>query len=253
MSRSIWTPCGGASNQRPLSVEPWRVVESQHVNSTRKLVDSDEEQGLLEELIDSVKPPAPAGPGFRGLHYLLFTPFRHPPLRDGSRFGTRFEPGIFYASLEKQTAFAEVAYYRLLFFEGTSADLGLISVELSAFQSAVRTTAGVDLTRKPFEAHTDEISSRTRYDTSQRLGREMRETGVIAFLFRSARDPGRGTNLGLFHPAFVRKRPRTPEGWLCNASIERVELRSRNPLSSERHRFLREDFLVDGLLPAPAA
>ena len=88
MPSSIWTRCAGRSSLRPLSGRAWRVVESQHLFSTRKLVDSDAEQALLEELIEEVKPPTgvPAG-----LHYLLFTPFRYPPLRHGSRFGTRAE------------------------------------------------------------------------------------------------------------------------------------------------------------------
>ena len=77
MSSSIWTRCAGDSELRPLRLSPWRVVESQHQVSTRKLVDSADEQALLEELIDGAKPPDLT----RGrLHYLLFTPFRYPPL-----------------------------------------------------------------------------------------------------------------------------------------------------------------------------
>ena len=35
-----------------------------------------EEQGLLEELLESSKPPLPRDAEFLGLHYLLATPFR---------------------------------------------------------------------------------------------------------------------------------------------------------------------------------
>src|SRR6185436_5312824 len=117
MSFSIWTRCAGGSELRTLRLSPWRVVEAQHQVSTRKLVDSTEEQILLEELIDSVKPPDITS---GRLHYLLFTPFRYPPLPHGSRFGGRHERGIWYGSLELRSAFAEVAYYRLLFIEGSS-------------------------------------------------------------------------------------------------------------------------------------
>src|SRR3954463_15070833 len=110
MSSSIWTRCAGDSEIRPLDVSPWRVVEAQHQLSTRKLVDSAEEQMLLEDLIERSKPPATAG---TRLHYLLATPFRYPPLRHGSRFGSRFVRGIWYGSETRRTAFAEVAYYRL--------------------------------------------------------------------------------------------------------------------------------------------
>ena len=89
MSPSIWTRCAARCKPRTITLIAFRVVESQHVVSTRKLVDSGEEQALLEELVDRVKPPLPSDPELRRLHYLLSTPFRHPPLRYGSRFGTR--------------------------------------------------------------------------------------------------------------------------------------------------------------------
>ena len=107
MSSSIWTRCAGASEVRPLRLSPWRAVEAQHQVSTRKLVDSVEEQILLEELIERAKPPDVT---HGKTHYLLATPFRYPPLRYGSRFGGRHERGIWYGSETRGTAFAEVAY-----------------------------------------------------------------------------------------------------------------------------------------------
>src|SRR5688500_4494435 len=110
MSSSIWTQCAGESRLRELRREPWRAVESQHQVATRKLVDSDAEQQVLEDLIESAKPPLRTT---GHLHYLLFTPLRYPPLRYGSRFGTHHEPGIWYGSETIRAVFAEVAYYRL--------------------------------------------------------------------------------------------------------------------------------------------
>lgn len=57
MSSSIWTLCAGESEIAPLALDAWRAVEAQHQVATRKLVDSDAEQQLLEEMIDTVKPP----------------------------------------------------------------------------------------------------------------------------------------------------------------------------------------------------
>src|SRR2546429_7726835 len=62
MSTTIWTRCGGKSNFRELALDAWRVVEAQHMVATRKLVDSDEEQAMLESLIERAKPPARQGP-----------------------------------------------------------------------------------------------------------------------------------------------------------------------------------------------
>ena len=91
MSSNIWTRCAGDSEIRALRLSPWRVVEAQHQVSTRKLVDSVDEQILLEDLIERVKPADQT----RGRwHYLLATPFRYPPLRHGSRFAGRHERGI---------------------------------------------------------------------------------------------------------------------------------------------------------------
>ncbi len=53
MSSSIWTQCAGDSRLCSLQLDAWRVVESQHHVSTRKLVDTLDEQALLEELIDT--------------------------------------------------------------------------------------------------------------------------------------------------------------------------------------------------------
>ena len=89
MSQSIWTRCGDASSLRSFEGDAWRVVESQQLIGMRKLVDSAAEHELLEELIDGAKPSPRREPEFDGVHYLLATSFRYPPLRYGSRFGVR--------------------------------------------------------------------------------------------------------------------------------------------------------------------
>ena len=43
MTTSLWKRLRGEEHVRRLTSTPWRVVEAQHVISTRKLVDSDEE------------------------------------------------------------------------------------------------------------------------------------------------------------------------------------------------------------------
>src|SRR5258708_35125880 len=68
MSSSIWTRCAGDSELRALRLTPWRVVEAQHQLATRKLVDSAEEQVVLEDIIEASEPPTG---GHARLHYLL--------------------------------------------------------------------------------------------------------------------------------------------------------------------------------------
>jgi len=252
MSPSIWTRCAGHSEIRRLAGRFRRVVEAQFRNSTRKLVDSDDEQRALEELLD-VKAKLPVPAGFEGLHYLLYTPFRHPPLRHGSRFGTRGERGILYAARELPTVFAEVAYYRLLFLEGTAALLSPIQVELTVFSFRIAAQRGVDLTVEPFRAFEERISSPVSYADSQRLGLEMREAGVQTCLYVSARARGRATNIAVFENVFRPPRPLDEERWTCTAARERVEFRAQRLVGKEEtHAYERRQFLVNGKLPAPA-
>jgi len=231
------------------------VVESQHLISTRKLVDSDEEQQKLEELIESAKPERRSEPKAKSqpLHYLLFTPFRYPPLRYGSRFGKRTEPSLWYGAESPRTAFAELAYYRLLFLEGTEADLSPLTVEVSLFQATLESERAIDLTDEPFADHSDVIGSPIEYGEAQKLGAAMRRSDVVFFRYRSARDIEGGTNVGVFTPeAFSRPRPSTPQSWFCVATREGVEVIKKDVFRRRSHRFPRSDFEVDGALPSPA-
>jgi hypothetical protein len=250
MSPSIWTRCAAPFSRLAGSFR--RVVESQFVNSTRKLLDSDAEQAVLEELLDTrAKLPVPMG--FENLHYLLYTPFRHPPLRNGSRFGTRGERGILYGAQDLPTAFAEVAYYRLLFLEGTAAQLGTVQVDLTAFRFGIAAARAADLTRPPFSKFEAEISSKVDYRAAQQLGREMREAGAQCCLFVSARAVPRGINLAVFDNVFSPARPSGEERWSCATSRARVELKTSTLLGeSTTISFERAQFEVDGKLPAPA-
>ena len=233
-----------------MRADPWRVVEAQHRSSTRKLVDTLEEQALLEDLIERVKP---ATSHTLQLHYLLSTPFRYPPLRHGTRFSSRYDRGVWYGSETQGTALCEVAYYRLLFLEGTEADLSTLVVQLTAFRVRVRTQRGIDLVEPPFAAHKRTISSRTNYAATQALGAAMREAGVEFFRYTSARDPEGGTNVAVFTPkVFGTAAPRNFETWECLANKQIVEFSKSDYFSRESLSFRRSDFLVKGVLPSPA-
>ncbi len=250
MSSSIWTRCAGESELRDLALEPYRVVESQHQVATRKLVDSNAEQAVLEDLIETAKPPDPTA-GRK--HYLLATPFRYPTLRYGSRFGTSHERGIWYGSETLRPAFAETAYYRLLFLEGTAADLGTLEIPLTVFQVKARTGRGIDLTESPFNTHRKVMASKTEYAATQALGSAMRAAGVEVFRYWSARDSEGGVNVGIFTwKAFGRSRPHNLANWHCAASRERVEMHKRDYFKRVVYAFSRKEFLVNGELPMPA-
>lgn len=250
MSSDIWTRCAGSSEIKPLIADPWRVVEAQHQISTRKLVDSDAEQAVLEEVLERYKPAFERPALF---HYLLFTPFRYPPLPHGSRFGTRRETGIWYGAEELSAAFAEVAYYRLLFLEGTDAGLAPLSAELTAYQVPLRTQRGVDLTAAPFTRYRSLLASKTSYAATQPLGTAMRSAGVEAFRYQSARDAAGSVNVGVFGPAaFAARRPRGLQTWRSFATRDHVEFSRRDYFHRGTFRYERAEFVVDGGLPHPA-
>jgi hypothetical protein len=226
MSSNIWMLCEGASRLRALRLEAWRVVEAQHEVSTRKLVSSVAEQELLEEMVERVKPPAVSA-GRRGLqlHYLLTTPFRYPPLKQGSRFGTRAERGIWYGAEELRTALAEVAHYRMRFIQSSHAELGVVSSALTAFTISMRTVKrGMDLVSPPFDAFRGDIAHPDSYAATQPLGRAMRDAGVELWRWPSARDADGGVCVGAFTPAvFGALKPKLFETWYCSADRSRVD------------------------------
>lgn len=78
----------------------------------------------------------------------------------------------------------------------------------------------------------------------------MRQAGIEAFEYLSARDPRRGLNLALFTPAaFAERRPTGLDEWLCETRGDRVTYYSRH--GGGIRDFPLEAYLLDGALPAP--
>jgi RES domain-containing protein len=198
MSLRIWTPDELSSEARRLAGVCWRAVEAQHQVSTLKLVDSIEEQALLENLIEQTKSSVP--PECRHLDYLLATPFRYDtPYPRGSRFRRPGKTlGVFYASEEPETAVAEMAFYRLLFFaESPGAPWPTNAGEYTAFSASYRTRRGLDLTRPPVDANSAHWTDPTDYSACQNLADAARAAEIQILKYMSARDPGRRINVAL--------------------------------------------------------
>ena len=219
--------------------------------ATNSLVRTLAEQALLEDLIEASKPKLP-GPAI-GLHYLLATPFRYPPLPWGSRFGRRFEPSLFYAARSVDTVLAECAYYRFVFWSGMAEPPATpLDTRHTLFSAAIATSRGLQLQQAPFDEFADGLRDRRFYGATQALGSAMREAGVEAFEYRSARDPLQGLNAALFTPdALATSKPDILDEWLCQTTAGRVSYYSR-PGGGIRE-FSLDTFLVDGELPLPAA
>lgn len=232
MSSITWTPRAVASEARPCERALWRAVEAQHIASTTRLVDDLGEQVLLEDILEQSKPALPEEA--RGLHYLLSTPFRYPPLARGSRFRSAADPGVFYGAREQRTACAELGYWRWRFLMDSPGLTDIGPVPQTVFQVNVGTTA-VDLRRKPFSRHARRWADPDHYDATQQLARAVREARLGLILYQSVRDPGKGECGALLTPrGFARpRRPVAQQTWFL--TINRSA--SAWQRDGERHEF----------------
>ncbi len=227
-----------------------RIVENQEQKVTLSLTDSLAEHDVLEALLEASKPPAGSHTGLARFDYLLGTPWRYPPLKWGSRFGRRFEPSLFYGSLGNQALFAEAAYYRLVFFDGMQTPFReRVISQFTVFEALYRSESGFDLSLPPFARHEAILRDKVSYLPCQCLGSVLRQKGIEAILYLSARTPGDAFNVALFKPDALRSRKhRNPRHGLAETRFEGVSFRFGN----EVLEYPREGFLVEGRLPIPA-
>ncbi len=178
-------------------MKAWRAVEAQHVVATMRLVDSLQEQRVLEELLEGNKPPVPLQA--RQKHFLLTTPFRYRP-KHGSRFRRPDAAGVWYGAATIRTACAEVAYWRWRFLMDSE---GLRTTELltehTVFCAEVHGPA-LDLQREPWLQSASFWTAPNDYTATQDLAAQARQQGVQWISYSSVRDMG-GTCAGVFDPA----------------------------------------------------
>ena len=213
------------------------MVEHQHTASTRKLVNTQAEQDVLEALLEESKPPFP--PGTEALHYLLKTPFRYKNPH-GSRFRAPNDPrGVFYASDQVCTALAETAYYRLRFFSDAP-DMTLPRQEhkLTAFSVMYRARKEIDLTVGAFAANRDAWTARHDYSATQQLAQTAIEAGIESIRYESVRDVEHGMNVALLTPfLFKYKKPSLEQTWYMH--ISEIEVcAARSGAKEKEQRFV---------------
>jgi RES domain len=207
LSEAVWDETWFTTSTRQRQVQAWRGVEAQHIVATMRLVDSLDEQALLETLLERSKPPLPAaapkaskGPraskaaqaapaAMAPPHYLLTTPFRYRP-QHGSRFRRAGTLGVWYGAETLQTACAEVGYWRWRFLMDSA---GLQNQELltehSFFQAQIEGQA-IDLTAKPWRAARKHWMAPMNYNPTQALADAARTRGVQWLRYASVRQAG---------------------------------------------------------------
>ena len=207
------------------------------------LVDTLEEQALLEQILDDSKPAIP--PECRHLHYLLFTPFRYAASHPiGSRFRRPgLTPGVFYASLKEETAVAELAFRRLLFFaESPATPWPENAAEYTAFSVAFASRKSIDLTRAPFDRDAAKWIDPTDYAACQDLADTARESGIQALRYQSARADG--LNIAVLScAAFSAAAPAERHVWRIHFGA--MGIRALGDLPEQRLAFDRGAFARD--------
>lgn len=214
MALPIWIPDALRSEPRPCERVYWRCVEAQHIVSTLQLVDTLDEQRLLEDILEETKPPVPED--CAGLHYLYMTPFRYGLYPNGSRFRRAGQtPGVYYVSETPETAVIETAFHLLHFYaDSPQTPFPAQPSEHTAFDVPVRASAAIDLMEKPFSDASDLWMAPSDYDPCQRLEEAARAEGVDLIRYASVRDPEHRPNAAVLTcAAFGVKAPTQFQSW----------------------------------------
>jgi hypothetical protein len=208
---------------RPGRATVHRVVETQYLASTLRLVDSAEAQAVLEAALEGSKPPIP--PDCARLDYLLYTPFRYPPTPWPSRFRGPSDPGVFYAAERDRTALAEVAHWRLKVLLDAVDLTGLDPTAHTLFTVAIEAvTADASQLHPP--ARRRAVLDPDDYTAAQAWGRDARASGFGAIRYPSVRDRPAGVCWAVLTPASFRSGPTLQSNWLIRVTREGACCRS---------------------------
>lgn len=203
-----------------ISLDLWRAVEAQHRVSTMVLVDTLDEQALLERLLEESKPALPEGRDV--LHWLLFTPFRYPPLPSGSRFRGPGDPGVFYGADLQRTACAELGYWRWRLLTDSPALDSIGPMQQTLFKTPVRALS-IDLQRPPLSTQRKLWTDRSDYSHCQDLARKVRGAGIQMIRYESVRDVQPAScSAVLSHTAFAANSPTDNQTWTLAVFRHRV-------------------------------
>ncbi|MCF6776419.1 RES family NAD+ phosphorylase [Thiotrichales bacterium 19X7-9] len=228
-----------------------RIVESKELQGTQELVDTLDEQSVLETLIESSKPIIPIK--MKDYHYLLYTPFRYPPLKHGSRFGTANEPSLFYGSLNELTCMCECAFYRLTLFHCMEEKFPQpIRTQHTLFTVPFYSNSGLDLSSSSFSEYQDKLCHISDFTFTQEFGHLLRTKGIDCFLYTSARDSNNGLNIALFNPTpFQSYQPTSMSEWYSQVNSDIVQF--QNIRLNTIYTFNINQFLdTNGRLPSLA-
>jgi len=228
-----------------------RLVEQQGAQATRRTTDSLDEQAWLEDFLEASKPEFPSAQECVVRHRLLLTPFRYRK-RHGSRFASRWERGLFYGSRSRYGCLLEGAYYELVFQNGPEQPFPRSSAMRKVlFHVEMSTSRGLKLQ----EQGSRELQARLRDPVDSRFcqgtGRQMRDAGIEAFEYHSARSGEDVVQLGAISCCVFSGTPFDQVEVQLEANGHGVSFRCLD--DNTVHHFRRQHFEVNRELPQPTA
>lgn len=226
MTDAVWSTSWFETGVTNMAMLTWRGVEAQHVVSTMRLVDTAQEQDVLEQLLERSKPPLPVMTTLK--HFLLSTPFRYRPQHQ-SRFRRAGSLGVWYGAEKLFAACAEVAYWRHRFVMDS---VPLMQTELltehTFFQAEVKGSA-VDLMSPPWVKARAAWTHGGNYDETQALADAVKEQGIQWICYESVRATGNRCAAVLDVEALEMVSKSAPQQtWHCKATRERVTMIHEN-------------------------
>lgn len=245
----MWTRDALVSEIAPYDAVVWRVIETQYKAATMRLTDTLDEQHILEMVLEESKPSLPDDCAH--LDFLLATPFRYAPYPFGSRFRRANQSdGAFYGAEVVDTAVAEAAFYRLLFYvESPDAKLPANAVEHTAFHVPCRTQRHIDLSRPALDRDSAAWMHPTHYDPCQDLADMAREEEIDVIRYASVRDPQHRANVALLTcRAFAASEAQGRQTW--HLYVQRRAVRAWCESPALQLEFPADGFRVDPRIAA---
>jgi hypothetical protein len=226
-----------------------RLVEQQGAQATRRTTDSLDEQAWLEDFLEASKPELPSTEECAVRHRLLLTPFRYRK-RHGSRFATRWERGLFYGSRSRFGCLLEGAYYELVFQNGPEQPFPRsTAMRKTLFHVQVRTARGLKLQDHNGRGVQARLRDPVDSHFCQGIGGQMREAGIEAFEYHSARSVEDVVQVGAISCCVFISTPFDQVEVQLEANGQDVSIRCLD--DNRVHHFLRQQFEVNGELPQP--
>jgi hypothetical protein len=222
----------------PLQGTVLRLVQQQGIDSLAPLVDDLSQLARLEALVETSKPQLPA-------------PFRYPPLRHGSRFGSRQNRGMFYGSRSRGGSLVEGAYYALLFWDGLiDPPPAPIRRRQTLFSVLLNAARGLQLQAIADEGAQARLRDPVHYGPTQQLGEWMRDQSFEAFDYLSTRSQDSLVQVGVLTPAVFHSTPFDQVEITTELTGDHVCFLCHD--DDQLHHYPRELFLIDGQLPRAA-